>query len=93
MTLEKKNCRSLEEQITKLKHELNVAESKLSEREKEFEAYKLLQKSQPEVKLQQQVHILTLEKHDLEKKFDAGKRWLWALYTNLFKICLILFQH
>ena len=72
--MEKKNARSQDEQISKLKLALEVAESKLVEKEKEFEAYKLLQKTQPEMKLQQEVHILTLEKHELEKKLEAGEK-------------------
>ena len=72
VTLEQKNARSLEEQITKLRHELNQAEAKIGEKEKEFDNFKSVQKTQPEVRLQQQLHILTLEKHELEKKAEAG---------------------
>ena len=73
VTLEKKNGRSLEEQVLKLKQSLEISETKLADKEREFEAFKSLHKTQPEVKLQQEVHILTLEKHELEKKVDAGK--------------------
>merc|ERR1719193_388807 len=74
VALEKKNVRNLDEQIGKLMNELTLAQSKLNEKEKEFEAFKLLQKTQPEVKLQQQLHILTLEKHELEKKVEAATK-------------------
>ena len=60
--------------MSKLKQALELSETKLVEKEREFEAFKSMQKTQPEVKLQQEVHILTLEKHELEKKVDAGKR-------------------
>ena len=63
----------MEEQVLKLKQSLEISETKLADKEREFEAFKSLHKTQPEVKLQQEVHILTLEKHELEKKVDAGK--------------------
>lgn len=72
--LERKNAKSLEENVTKLKRDLGVAEAKFADKEKDLENFKSNQNSQPEARLQQQLHILTLEKHELEKKVEAATK-------------------
>ena len=52
----------LEDEISKLKQELNAAEKKLREREEEFEQFKQQLNLKPEVRLQAQINVLTLEK-------------------------------
>ncbi|KAL5004829.1 hypothetical protein ScPMuIL_018285 [Solemya velum] len=69
--LEKIKVRELEELITRYKQELSEAEKKYHSGEKDFQIYKEQQNTKPEVRLQSEINLLTLEKVELERKLDA----------------------
>jgi centrosomal protein CEP120 len=52
----------MEETMVKLKKQLAEAESKVQQQIREFEAYKNQLHSKPEVRLQSEINLLTLEK-------------------------------
>jgi len=54
--------RDQEEVIAKLKHQLTEAEAKIQQQAREFEAYKSQLRTKPEVQLQADINMLTLEK-------------------------------
>jgi len=54
--------RDQEEVIAKLKRQLADAETKIQQQAREFEAYKSQLRTRPEVQLQADINLLTLEK-------------------------------
>ncbi|KAL8203469.1 UNVERIFIED_CONTAM: hypothetical protein K2H54_055036 [Gekko kuhli] len=50
------------------------AENKYKGLEKEFQQYKDQQSSKPEIRLQSEINILTLEKGDLERKLESATK-------------------
>jgi len=56
------HARDQDEIIAKLKHQLGEAEAKNQQQVREFEAYKNQMHMKPEMQLQAEVNLLTLEK-------------------------------
>ncbi|XP_041362219.1 centrosomal protein of 120 kDa-like [Gigantopelta aegis] len=69
--LERMKVKEYEEIIARYKQELLDAEKKYKNLEKEFAIYKEQQNTKPEVRLQSEINLLTLEKVELERKLDA----------------------
>ncbi|KAJ6669691.1 hypothetical protein lerEdw1_000240 [Lerista edwardsae] len=72
--LEKLKLRQLEEDKIRLHQQLHEAENKYKALEKEFQQYKEQQSSTPEIRLQSEISILTLEKGDLERKLESATK-------------------
>ncbi|XP_074650244.1 centrosomal protein of 120 kDa-like [Tubulanus polymorphus] len=69
--IEKMKNRELQEVINKCKTQLEDAERKNQNLDREFQLYKEQQNTKPEVRLQSEINLLTLEKVELERKLDA----------------------
>ncbi|KAK3096594.1 hypothetical protein FSP39_001548 [Pinctada imbricata] len=69
--LERLKIKELEILMERHKNEVREMEKKYHNLEKEFEVYKEQQNSKPEVRLQSEINLLTLEKVELERKLDA----------------------
>lgn len=69
--LEKAKTKEIDSLVERYKRELNEAEMKYHKLEKDFAVYKEQQNSKPEVRLQAEINLLTLEKVELERKLDA----------------------
>ena len=54
--------RDLDEQVARLKQQLKEYEAKNQQVDKEFTTYREQQNSKPEVRLQSEINLLTLEK-------------------------------
>ncbi|XP_066472836.1 centrosomal protein of 120 kDa isoform X2 [Tiliqua scincoides] len=72
--LEKLKIRQLEEDKIRLHQQLHEAENKYKALEKEFQQFKEQQSSRPEIRLQSEISILTLEKGDLERKLESATK-------------------
>ncbi|XP_044302498.1 centrosomal protein of 120 kDa isoform X1 [Varanus komodoensis] len=72
--LERSKIRQLEEDKLRLHQQLNEAQNKQKVLEKEFQQYKEQQSSKPEIRLQSEISILTLEKGDLERKLESATK-------------------
>lgn len=69
--MEKAKAKEQDEYILRLKTQIAEEETKRKEAEHEFAKYKEQQNSKPEVRLQSEINLLTLEKVELERKLDA----------------------
>ncbi|WAR00622.1 CE120-like protein [Mya arenaria] len=69
--LEKGKSKELESLIQRYKDELTEAEKRKAKVEKDFTVYKEELNTKPEVRLQSEINLLTLEKVELERKMDA----------------------
>ncbi|XP_030368606.1 centrosomal protein of 120 kDa isoform X3 [Strigops habroptila] len=72
--LERSKIKQLEEDKLRLQQQLNEAENKHKILEKEFQQYKDQQSSKPEIKLQSEINLLTLEKVELERKLESATK-------------------
>ncbi|XP_062828214.1 centrosomal protein of 120 kDa isoform X2 [Anolis carolinensis] len=72
--LERAKIRQLEEDKVRLHQQIYEGENKLKAMEKEFQQYKQQQVSKPEIRLQSEISILTLEKGDLERKLESATK-------------------
>ncbi|CAF1216031.1 unnamed protein product [Adineta steineri] len=87
ITLEKSKNQALDDEIIRLKRSLAEWEKRYRDKEQEYFSYKEKQRSAPEVKLQAEINMLTLEKNELQRKLDASltsadrykQQWLKAL--------------
>ncbi|KAE8635519.1 hypothetical protein XENTR_v10002649 [Xenopus tropicalis] len=68
--LERSKAKQLEEDKLRLQQQLQEAEHKVKLMEKEFLQYKEQQSSKPEIRLQSDINLLTLEKVELERKLE-----------------------
>ncbi|XP_063434844.1 centrosomal protein of 120 kDa-like [Mytilus trossulus] len=69
--LEKSKTKEIENLVERYKREMNEAEMKYHRLEKDFAVYKEQQNTKPEVRLQAEINLLTLEKVELERKLDT----------------------
>ncbi|OWF54108.1 centrosomal protein of 120 kDa-like isoform X2 [Mizuhopecten yessoensis] len=69
--LERLKCKEIEGLIDRYKREITDLEKKNQNLEKDFAVYKEQQNTKPEVRLQSEINLLTLEKVELERKLDA----------------------
>ncbi|XP_069818747.1 centrosomal protein of 120 kDa isoform X2 [Dendropsophus ebraccatus] len=69
--LERIKVKQLEEDKLRLQQQLQEAEHKLKLLDKEFQQYKEQQSSKPEIRLQSEINLLTLEKVELERKLES----------------------
>ncbi|TKC41958.1 hypothetical protein EI555_010916 [Monodon monoceros] len=69
--LERLKMKQLEEDKHRLQQQLNDAENKYKILEKEFHQFKDQQSSKPEIRLQSEINLLTLEKVELERKLES----------------------
>ncbi|NXF37865.1 CE120 protein, partial [Nyctibius bracteatus] len=72
--LERSKIKQLEEGKLCLQQQLYEAENKHKILEKEFQQYKEQQSSKPEVQLQSEINLLTLEKVELERKLESATK-------------------
>ncbi|XP_023571099.1 centrosomal protein of 120 kDa isoform X1 [Octodon degus] len=72
--LERLKTRQLEEDKHRLQQQLNDAESKYKTLEKEFQQFKDQQSNKPEIRLQSEINLLTLEKVELERKLESATK-------------------
>ncbi|KAM4050440.1 centrosomal protein of 120 kDa [Anomaloglossus baeobatrachus] len=69
--MERLKVRQLEEDKLRLQQQLQEAEQKFKLLDKEFQHYKEQQSSKPEIRLQSEINLLTLEKVELERKLES----------------------
>ncbi|XP_073532916.1 centrosomal protein of 120 kDa [Phyllobates terribilis] len=69
--MERLKVRQLEEDKLRLQQQLQEAEQKFKLLDKEFQQYKGQQSSKPEIRLQSEINLLTLEKVELERKLES----------------------
>ncbi|CAF3542650.1 unnamed protein product [Rotaria sp. Silwood1] len=87
ITLEKSKNQALDDDIIRLKRSVAEWEKRYRDKEQEFFSYKDKQRSAPEVKLQAEINMITIEKNELQRKLDASltsaerykQQWLKAL--------------
>ncbi|XP_022360457.1 centrosomal protein of 120 kDa isoform X2 [Enhydra lutris kenyoni] len=72
--LERLKMRQLEEDKLRLQQQLNDAENKYKILEKEFLQFKDQQSNKPEIRLQSEINLLTLEKVELERKLESATK-------------------
>ncbi|XP_006871693.1 PREDICTED: centrosomal protein of 120 kDa [Chrysochloris asiatica] len=72
--LERLKSKQLEEDKHRLQQKLNEAENKYKNLEKEFQHFKDQQSNKPEVRLQSEISLLTLEKVELERKLESATK-------------------
>ncbi|XP_013362540.1 PREDICTED: centrosomal protein of 120 kDa [Chinchilla lanigera] len=72
--LERLKTRQLEEDKHRLQQQLNDAENKCKTLEKEFQQFKDQQSNKPEIRLQSEINLLTLEKVELERKLESATK-------------------
>ncbi|NXH30133.1 CE120 protein, partial [Myiagra hebetior] len=74
LELERSKIKQLEEDKVRLHQQLYEAENKHKTLEKEFQQYKEQQSSKPEIQLQSEINLLTLEKVELERKLESATK-------------------
>ncbi|NWT79817.1 CE120 protein, partial [Lanius ludovicianus] len=74
LELERSKIKQLEEDNVRLHQQLYEAENKHKALEKEFQLYKEQQSSKPEIQLQSEINLLTLEKVELERKLESATK-------------------
>nr|XP_004669248.1 centrosomal protein of 120 kDa isoform X2 [Jaculus jaculus] len=72
--LERLKTKQLEEEKRRLQQQLNDAENKFKILEKEFQHFKDQQSNKPEIRLQSEINLLTLEKVELERKLESATK-------------------
>eukprot|EP00069_Balaena_mysticetus_P015179 bmy_09010T0 len=72
--LERLKMKQLEEDKQRLQQQLSDAENKYKILEKEFHQFKDQQSSKPEIRLQSEINLLTLEKVELERKLESATK-------------------
>ncbi|NXE07635.1 CE120 protein, partial [Lophotis ruficrista] len=72
--LERSKIKQLEGDKLHLQQQLYEAENKHKILEKEFQQYKEQQSSKPEIQLQSEINLLTLEKVELERKLESATK-------------------
>ncbi|KAF5913499.1 hypothetical protein HPG69_017117 [Diceros bicornis minor] len=72
--LERLKIKQLEEDKHRLHQQLNDAENKYKVLEKEFHQFKDQQSNKPEIRLQSEINLLTLEKVELERKLESATK-------------------
>ncbi|XP_075692280.1 centrosomal protein of 120 kDa [Rhinoderma darwinii] len=69
--LERLKVKQLEDDKLRIQQQLQDAEHKFKLLDKEFHQYKEQQSSKPEIRLQSEINLLTLEKVELERKLES----------------------
>ncbi|XP_067424813.1 centrosomal protein of 120 kDa isoform X2 [Emydura macquarii macquarii] len=72
--LERSKIKQLEEDKVRLQQHFYEAENKYKILEKEFQQYKEQQCNKPEIRLQSEINLLTLEKVELERKLESSTK-------------------
>ncbi|XP_078253137.1 centrosomal protein of 120 kDa [Rhinoraja longicauda] len=72
--LERLKFNQLQDDKLRLQQQLHEAEQKYKLLEKEFHQYKEQQGSKPEIRLQSEINLLTLEKVELERKLESATK-------------------
>ncbi|XP_073734690.1 centrosomal protein of 120 kDa isoform X4 [Callorhinus ursinus] len=72
--LERLKMRQLDEDKLRLQQQLTDAENKYKILEKEFVQFKDQQSNKPEIRLQSEINLLTLEKVELERKLESATK-------------------
>ncbi|XP_026072887.1 centrosomal protein of 120 kDa-like isoform X1 [Carassius auratus] len=72
--LERSKVRQLEDQLAQQRQQIQEAENKYKQLEKEFVQYRDQQNVRPEVRLQSEINLLTLEKVELERKLESATK-------------------
>ncbi|NWZ31193.1 CE120 protein, partial [Asarcornis scutulata] len=72
--LERSKIKQMEEDKLRLQQQLYEAENKHKILEKEFQQYKEQQSSKPEIQLQSEINLLTVEKVELERKLESATK-------------------
>ncbi|KAM4810471.1 centrosomal protein of 120 kDa [Rhinophrynus dorsalis] len=74
MELERSKAKQLEEEKLRLQQQLQEAERKFKILDKDFQQYKEQQSNKPEIRLQSEINLLTLEKVELERKLESATK-------------------
>ncbi|XP_069481685.1 centrosomal protein of 120 kDa [Ambystoma mexicanum] len=72
--LERSRFRQMEEEKLRLQQQVHDTEHKFKLLEKEFQQYKEQQSSKPEIRLQSEINLLSLEKVELERKLESATK-------------------
>ncbi|KAI1900251.1 hypothetical protein AGOR_G00048070 [Albula goreensis] len=69
--LERSKVRQLEEERSRLQQQTQDAENKYKQLEKDFQQFRDQQNTRPEIRLQSEINLLSLEKVELERKLES----------------------
>ncbi|KAJ8380965.1 hypothetical protein SKAU_G00017430 [Synaphobranchus kaupii] len=69
--LERAKVRQSEEECSRLQQQILEAEKKYKQLEKEFQQFREQQNARPEIRLQSEINLLSLEKVELERKLES----------------------
>lgn len=72
--LERSKVKQLEDQLSRQQQQIQEADKKYRQLEKEFHQYREQQNVRPEVRLQSEINLLTLEKVELERKLESAMK-------------------
>ncbi|KAF4110425.1 centrosomal protein of 120 kDa [Onychostoma macrolepis] len=72
--LERSKVRQIEDLLAQQRQQIQEAENKYKQLEKEFQQYRDQQNVRPEVRLQSEINLLTLEKVELERKLESATK-------------------
>ncbi|KAL1268936.1 hypothetical protein QQF64_031225, partial [Cirrhinus molitorella] len=72
--LERSKVKQLEDQLAQQRQQIQEAENKYRQLEKEFLLYRDQQNVRPEIRLQSEINLLTLEKVELERKLESATK-------------------
>ncbi|XP_077073658.1 centrosomal protein of 120 kDa isoform X2 [Siphateles boraxobius] len=72
--LERSKVRQLEDQLSRQRQQMQESENKHKHLEKEFQQFRDQQSVRPEVRLQSEINLMTLEKVELERKLESATK-------------------
>ncbi|XP_072167359.1 centrosomal protein of 120 kDa-like [Diadema setosum] len=72
--LEKSRVQILEEEKQRLVNQLTEADQRLAKKDQEFEHFRQESSGKPEIQLQAQINLLTLEKVEVERKLESATK-------------------
>ena len=86
-------ARDQDEAIAKLKRQLTEAEAKIQQQARDFDTYKNQLHTKPEVQLQSDVNLLTIEKVSSISLAHKCSVWYWIVYFPKLKCECSNFQN
>nr|XP_055024732.1 centrosomal protein of 120 kDa [Misgurnus anguillicaudatus] len=72
--LERSKVRQLEDQLKRQQQQIKESEVKYKQLEREFVQYREQQSTRPEIRLQSEINLLSLEKVELERKLESATK-------------------
>lgn len=72
--LERSKVRQLEDQLNRQQQQIKESEVKYKQLEREYDHYREQQSTRPEIRLQSEINLLSLEKVELERKLESATK-------------------